>query len=629
MKESASLTRDGVWLGHDHIQIPLARMGLWGRVDSYAFLALMLTVFAWAPLLSPNYFMGAHDAHPSLFFPIQFDRGIQDGYWLPRWGPDIAHGYGYPILVFYAPLSFYIWESFHLTPLFGVVASTKATFVVGFLLGAAGVYAYAREVWGRQVALLASLVYTYLPYHLLDIYVRAALAEFMAMALLPWIALAFRRLVRHPSLLTVAGAAGSYGALLWTHNITALTFTPLLSALILFELALVGYQSGNWHAFLGRPLFRRVLPVSGSIALAVAIGTAVWLPSLAEQDYIEMEQWALQTYQYRDHFVYPSQLLSPFWGFGYSVPGPGDGMSFQLGLAALMLAGLALYHLLTTNDHHPKAATIPQSAFRLPQSNHFATSRNPALTIFYAISLLILVALMLPPAVAVWNIAPLSTLVQFPWRLLAVAALPLSLLAGGAALFLAPRGGVMPGLAVAVLLVLATTVDYTQPEFTPPNPRDETQQTWRDYERKYPDMVGMVAQTQEQPVSSPMLAALEANETPQRFEALTQGVTVTQLHEAGGSASAQIEASEPATIRYLTYYYPGWRATLDGKVVEIRQDDGPLGLMVVDVPEGKHVLAFRFSDPPLRRTANLISLGSLLILMTLVLLGSWKRGTAA
>ncbi len=548
--------------------------------------------------------MGAHDAHHSLFFPIQFDKGIRDGFWLPRWGPDFAHGYGYPILVFYAPLSFYIWESFHLTGLFGVVASTKATFVVGVVLGAAGIFLYARALWGRAAGLLASLVYTYLPYHLLNLYVRAALAEFMAMALLPWIALAFRRLVRRPSWLAVAGAAGSYGALLWTHNITALLFTPLLGAMILFELALKVQARGGARRFGGRSFLRHTLPVAASILLAVALGTAVWLPGLSEQDDIRIEQWALQTYRYEDHFVSPHQLLAPDWGFGYSVAGPGDGMSFQLGIAAVLLAGLGLWAAL---------------GHRRPRGLHAAP--------FFAISLLILVALMLSPARPLWEAGPLSTLVQFPWRLLAVAALPLAMLAGRAAPWLAPDGTLSPGLALALLLVIVASAPYTQPQFTPPNPRDETQQTWRDYERKHPDMVGMVAGTQQQPADSPMLAALDADQVPQRFEALQPGVTIELLHEAGGSASARIVAPEPTTIRYLSYWYPGWQATLDGEPLPIRPDGGPLGLMQVEVPAGEHLLAFRFGDPPLRRAATLVSLASLLLLVGLVVIG-WRKRAA-
>lgn len=605
LKSTTGLASESVSPGPYDTVMAGVRLALRGRLDPYALLALTLALFAWVPLLSPTYFMGAHDAHHSLFFPIEFDAGIRDGFWLPRWGPDFAYGYGYPIMVFYAPLSFYVWESFYLSGLFGVVASTKATFVVGFLLAAAGMYAYVRDLWGARVALLASVVYTYLPYHLLNIYVRAALAEFMAMGLLPWILLAFRRLIRRPSATAVAAAAGSYGALLVTHNITALLFTPLLGAAILYELAQMAARQGGFRRFLGRPLLQRVFPVAASIALGVALGMAVWLPGLTEQGAIKIEQWALQTYRYADHFVTLSQLFLPTWGYGYSVPGPGDGMSFQLGLAALGLAVLGLWGSLGRRN-------------------------GAAMVGFYVVALVVLVGLVLPAAVTLWDLVPMATLIQFPWRLLAVAAVPLALLAGRAVPVLASNGAVgAPGLVLAAVLVVAASAGYAQPQATPPNPRDETQQTWRDYEAKHPDMVAMVAQTRAQPADSPMLAALEANRVPQRFEALTPGVTVQQLRVGGGSASARVVAERPATIRFLTYWYPGWYATLDGRPLLIRPDGGPLGLMEVEIPAGEHVVAFRFGDPPLRRAANLVSLASLAVLVGLVGVGAWLRTGAA
>lgn len=572
------------------------------RLDRYAFFALLLTLFAWAPLLSPLYFLEAHDAAHSLFFPLQFHQGIQEGYWLPRWGADFAHGYGYPILIFYAPLSFYIWESFHASGLFGVVASSKATFVIGFLLAAAGCYAYVRTLWGRQAALLAAVVYTYLPYHLLNIYVRAAMAEFMGMALVPWVALAFHHLVQRPGWRRAALAAASYGALIWTHNLTALLFSPLLGALLLFEIGRLAQAEGR--PFWGRPLLRHSLPVAGSILLGVLLGSAIWLPAMSEQRFIKIEQWALETYRYEDHFVYPAQLLSPFWGFGYSTPGPQDGMSFQLGAMALLLAGLGLLYFW-------------QQRARAP---------HPEYALFYAVAFLVLVGLMLPASRPLWDLNPLATLVQFPWRLLAVSAFPLAILAGGAARFLDPAlDGVAPGLALALLLVVVSSAPYSWPPMIESGPRQESQQVWRDYERKHPDMVAMVAQTEQQPADSPLLAALEANEPPMRFEALDPTVTVEPLYLGASRARARVRTAQPATIRYLSYWYPGWQATLDGTPLPIEADGGPLGLMQVEVPRGEHLLAFDFADPPLRRLANSLSLGSLLLVGGLAVWGSWKE----
>ena len=571
-------------------------------VDGYAVLALGLTLLAWFALLAPTYFMGAHDAHHSLFFPLQFEAGLRAGDWLPRWGADFAHGYGYPLFVFYAPLTFYLWSGIHLTGVAGTVASTKVLFALGFLLGAAGMYRYARSLWGsRVVALLAALTFTLLPYRLLNVYVRAAFAEFMAIALLPWIALAFHRLIHRPTWGRAAWAAASYGALLWTHNITALTFTPLLGLLILVEWVSL-WRAG---AETGRALWQRVWPVVGSIVLAVALGTAVWLPGLTEQAAIAIEQWSLQTYQYADHFVYPAQLVDPRWGFGYSTPGPNDGMSFQLGLVPLVLAGVGV------------ASAI----------KHTARPTERLWVIVWAIALVVYVALMLPWARPLWDLGPFSTLIQFPWRLLAVVGLPLCLLAGYSARWLAAGDVLSPALGLAMLLMVLTVLPYTQPQPTPPNPRDETQLTWRDYEARYPDMVGMVAQTEVQPTESPLLPAFEANETPQRFQPLDAEVQITQVEQVGIRAAAIVVSEAPATIRYLSYDYPGWQATVDGRPVAIRQEP-PLGLMLVDVPAGEHRVELRFGDTPLRRAAEWVSLLSLVAIAGMALLGARQGGRA-
>ena len=41
---------------------------------------------------------------------------------------------------------------------------------------------------------------------------------------------------------------------------------------------------------------------------------------------------------YANHFVYLHQLFYSPWGYGLSVPGPNDGMSFALGWSHLLLA---------------------------------------------------------------------------------------------------------------------------------------------------------------------------------------------------------------------------------------------------------------------------------------------------
>ncbi|MBK7204090.1 hypothetical protein [Candidatus Amarolinea dominans] len=216
----------------------MTRISSTRNVLTWLGLLLALTIPAWAALLAPGYFFGAHDAHHSVFYLVEFDAAIRDGAWWPRWGPDHAMGYGYPFWVVYAPFAYYVAEAFHLLGL-GFTAAVKDTFLLAFLLSAAGMFLLVRRWWGDAAGLIAGLLYTYAPYHLVNIYVRAALAEFWAMVWFPWILLAWERLLEKPGdRRRLALAALSLAALFISHTVAMLFFTPWLVAYLLYRLLL-------------------------------------------------------------------------------------------------------------------------------------------------------------------------------------------------------------------------------------------------------------------------------------------------------------------------------------------------------------------------------------------------------
>ena len=164
------------------------------RIDPYLWLVLALSLFAVLPLAGPDYFFGAHDAPHTVFFLTEFDAAIRDGVWYPGWATDQALGYGYPTFVFYPPLAYYVAEGFHLLGA-AKVAAVKWTWALATVGAGLAMYAYARHVMGRKRGLVAAVVYVYVPYHLADIYVRAALAEYASFVWMPLALLAFHRLV--------------------------------------------------------------------------------------------------------------------------------------------------------------------------------------------------------------------------------------------------------------------------------------------------------------------------------------------------------------------------------------------------------------------------------------------------
>ena len=67
-------------------------------------------------------------------------------------------------------------------------------------------YGFVRSWLGRNAGLVAAVAYMAIPYHLVDVYVRAALAESVALVFLPLALWGFRETVRRPRLAAILGA---------------------------------------------------------------------------------------------------------------------------------------------------------------------------------------------------------------------------------------------------------------------------------------------------------------------------------------------------------------------------------------------------------------------------------------
>ena len=212
------------------------------RFDRYLALALLLAIPALLPLAAPGYFFGAHDGRHTVFWLLEFDRAFSDGALWPIWVPDHVLGFGYPLWLVYAPLSFFVAEAFHLLGL-GLTAAVKVAWVFWFILGAVGMFRLTRRWWGPGAAMVASLAYTYAPYHLVDIYVRAALAEFAALAIAPWVLLGLVNVWENPGAKNAALAALALGALLLTHSMAPAVFVPLVVGFVAWKALQAGVMA--------------------------------------------------------------------------------------------------------------------------------------------------------------------------------------------------------------------------------------------------------------------------------------------------------------------------------------------------------------------------------------------------
>ena len=305
----------------------------------YIALILVFALIVIAPLLQPGYFWGAHDARHDVYFIFQYDKSVQDGIWFPRWSPDWTFGYGYPFFIVYGPLATFVGELFHHFLGLGFEASVKAVLALSIVLSGLAMYGFVRSWLGRNAGLVAAVAYMAIPYHLVDVYVRAALAESVALAFLPLALWGFREAVRRPRLTAILGAAirlrrdhvdqqpggadlhaGAGGV---RGDSDLLAVAPAAGGRGGREQRSRCAGADEQRPKLRLPV-RLLLAPAARLALGLGLSAAFFVPALVEQGYINQTQWFGEYYDPTQHFVYFFQLFNPAWGFGISQPGPDD-----------------------------------------------------------------------------------------------------------------------------------------------------------------------------------------------------------------------------------------------------------------------------------------------------------------
>ncbi|MGQ9585032.1 MAG: glycosyltransferase family 39 protein [Anaerolineae bacterium] len=589
-------------------------------------LALALTVFALGPLLQPGYFWGAHDARHNVYFLFEWDRSAQEGIWWPRWSPDFCFGYGYPFFNIYGPLATMIGEAFHLLGA-DFVLSVKAVFGLSVVASALTMYGFGRRLWGRGGGLLASLAYTYAPYHLFDIYVRAALAESVSLAFLPLVLWGFYETVDRPRLGAVLWAGAAFAGLMLTSNAIALMFTPVLGAYLVALVAHRVLRDQPWRTWswesafpLAGNLLRVALSPLLSLILGLGLSAIFWLPMAAEFRYVRTDQWYAGRYDYRDDFIYPFQLLGPYWGFGTSIPGPDDQVSFQMGLVPAVLGVVGLAAALRRRHRHWLQALF------------FAAVATGA------------AFLMSWPSAPLWEWLSPIRFAQFPWRyqtlLVPALAILVGSLRGGRETEPAKHAGdqSLPVVLFLALLLVLGSYPYLQAEVTDePKEGPVSLGGLMRFQQGSDEMTGATLWAREIPRWSPMADLHVAGKpvtTLVDYQAIPAG-GVMGVHSLEMSSIHEkcwvYAADDGQQVIFYRFYYPGWRAyILDEHTEEVLAEApihtvGPQGRMAVPIPAGRHILLLRFEDTPVRRLGKAVSAFSVLVMAALLAGRAWAR----
>ena len=556
-----------------------------------------------APLLQ-NVWLCTDDGALHVYRTVALDRALSDGLLYPRWFPDLAYGYGFPFFNYREPLGYYLVEFVHLL---GASFPLALNLVLAGSLIASGLTMnlWVSDIFDRPAGFVAAIVTMAAPYTVIDSLARGNLPEAISLALMPLILWAFRRLLLRGGRKYFALAVLSLAALLLTHNISSLIFVPVL---IVYVVVLRGVSSVN-----SAPITRRSLLVTlVAFVLALALTSFFWLPALTEGQSAQLYlTHSARGNDYHFNFATVSEVFGPPGSSDPSLLNPPLRIVLGWTQVAFAVLGVVLIKRLASREQR-------------------------AHVIIAAIAAVIFIFMALPVSLPLWETLPLIRFVQFPWRFVGRAVLPVALLAGAAAytifhssLFTRHFSRITPYVVLAnfTLPVLLSATPLLYPRICSGKIDLNINDVFA-YEHATGhigvDPLGayLPVTVAERPSGSLLEAQYAAGEPIRRFDRSTLPGRV--ISETYGLNRAEIAIDSPDDFRatYLAFDFPGWQVTVDGQPVPIVPAD-PNGLITFEVPTGRHTVTVAFEDTPVRTLANVISLAALIVFVGALI--RWPR----
>lgn len=543
-------------------------------------LIILLSIPAVWALLVPGFYGASDDLH--IAWLHQLDKVVREGQIPPRFVPDLSFGFGYPLFNFVFPFPFYIAELFHLAG-FSFVDSIKSVFFLSVPLSMAAMYFLLRELSSKVVSLTGAVIYVYAPYRATDLYIRGAIGEIVAFVFLPIITLAVLKVtdekVNKQTMWRWIGVGGvSLGLLILSHNIIAYMFFPFAALLILMRIILSNQGK------------RAMLSISslGMILIGLAISVYFWLPALLESRLMKYDT----VFNYWDHFPTLRQLVTPYFGYGASVPGPGDGMSFFMGTANLVLVLLfVVISLIGWKKFNKTQKTVLVWVATMFLSSMFLMNHRSSIF---------------------WRNIPLLPYFQFPWRLL-------TLIVFSTSIFVIALDKLKYKKVISLGILFITIIT----SFTYFKPQDFLGRKDDYYIDRYTTESGAsdnYRETQEEYLRLPINTKKRPDDIFPR--AYSDKPAINNISEYSSlNAYLDITTGEEVVINYNKYMLPGWNALLDGRKVEIIPGD-PYGQITVRMPAGQHTLEVFYKEPTLKKVLNIVSLSTVILLAILVIKGA-------
>ena len=517
------------------------------RIDHDYVAILLLLVFS-AVLFAPAAFHGIpenYDFGQHLRFARTWHDALASGVYIPSWGSADNAGLGSAGIRFYPPATHAVMGAVQF-----ITGSWYDTIWVTMLawmwIGSIGVYKLAREWSSRPIALGSALLYVIVPYHLLQVFQAFLLAEFTAAAILPFCFLYAHRLVTKGGAVNIFLFFAAYSALVLSHIPTTIIGTLSVAVFVL------GFLSAE-------NFLRIVLRFASAFAMSLAATAFFWVRMVSELSWVKHntpEFYMSGPYNYSVYFfpmiysageVYWARFL---WLFDITILA-----TFALCIPALIV--------------------VLKKKFDAPR--HLLS-----LIAVAAVALFMMSAASSP----VWDSISFVQKLQFPYRWLAPASLAAALLFPlGAAAFIENRTVITRSFAysLASALVFVIVLDVSQIVIpSAPVPRAE--------------IAREIEKLDKEPACDcwwPVWASRDVMKHTERISSGDREFTISKWEATSREFTVNAGAAEK--VRIGTFFYPHWKATVNGSPAEVTSD--PNGLIEIPIPADFSDVTLEFREP--------------------------------
>ncbi len=484
----------------------------------------------------------------------------------------MGYGNGFPLYNYYSALPYYIGGV--LSYGLGLVNSAKALFFIPLVLGGISMFFLSRKLFGKEAGFLSGVLYLFAPYRALDSYVRGAIAESFALAIVPLIFYFSLEIIENPNRKNLVLGSLALAAFLLSHNIMTMFFIPFFLVWNIFFLYSNKWK--NWKAVLTY------------FSLGIGLASFFLLPAFLEKDLVQTETLLRGGSDFRTHFVGISQLfLDRSWGYGGSEFGPNDTISFQIGWPLWWFVILA----------------IPLLAINFKKN-----IKHSSLAIFFILMFLISIIMAHNKSAFIWEAISTLHYAQFPWRFLSLSIFSSAILAGYVIHYFDFR---FKNIAIWFIIIATIFLNWSffKPrEFYP----------WINDTNKLEDPLWEIQQKAGILDYLPRTATEPLGRAPDNIEILSGQANRLEYETRSDKFLFKVDVIEKAYIQVPVFDFPNWTVYVNGKLIDHDNRSG-LGRIGFELPAGSYQVTGKLQNTLIRTLSNIVSLLSLIALLTILI----------